>query len=161
MKVKVTVSPTTGPVRRGRGRPPQEASVGGVWRTFWFVRGASCALEVKIEQDQKQGMQFRRAVWHDLCVAEERHDYCVAHGGLDISAADLNGIGAYVDSRCPTIQAMYLAEPHSGQRRRADASETGIAEIHAVFNGWSPTPGWRDRARCRRNKAPRTPRLYV
>ncbi|MBA9895595.1 hypothetical protein D7207_01525 [Burkholderia cepacia] len=88
----------------------------GVWLTFWFERGSPCALEVKIEQDQKQGMRFKRAVWnHDLCVAEEQHDYCVAHGGLDISAADLKGIDAYVDSHCPTIHAMYLAEPHTGQ----------------------------------------------
>ncbi|VWC62520.1 hypothetical protein BLA18110_01251 [Burkholderia lata] len=88
----------------------------GTWLTFWFDRDSSCALEVKIEQDQKQGMRFKRAVWnHDLCVAEEQHDYCVAHGGLDISAADLKGIDAYVDAHCPTIHAMYLKEPHTGQ----------------------------------------------
>ncbi|MDN7488274.1 hypothetical protein CFB40_09400 [Burkholderia sp. AU31652] len=88
----------------------------GTWLTFWFERGSPCAQEVKIEQDQKQGMRFKRAVWnHDLCVAEEQHDYCVAHGGLDVSAADLKGIDAYVNAHCPTIQAMYAKEPHTGQ----------------------------------------------
>jgi hypothetical protein len=86
------------------------------WLTFSFYRDSPCAATVEVKQDQEQGLRFKRALWnHALCIAEEQHDYCVAHGGVDISSTDLKGIYAYVDEHCPSVNAMYLKEPHTGQ----------------------------------------------
>ncbi|WP_175776770.1 hypothetical protein [Burkholderia anthina] len=88
----------------------------GTMLTFTFYSDSPCAASAKIRQAQDEGMRFQRALWnHALCVAEEQHDYCVAHGGAAISQAELNGIDDYVKAHCPTINAMYLKEPRSGQ----------------------------------------------
>ncbi|WP_233836615.1 hypothetical protein [Paraburkholderia sp. ZP32-5] len=87
----------------------------GTRLTFTFYSNSPCAVQAEIQQSQEDGFRFQRALWeHQVCIAEEQHDYCVAHGGPSISPADLEGISTYVDAHCPTINAMYLKEPRSG-----------------------------------------------
>ncbi|MBN3851798.1 hypothetical protein G3N59_00270 [Paraburkholderia sp. Ac-20340] len=117
--------PAAHPAGGGMGIPVMTSFVGysgrtnddiGTRLTFTFRSNSPCAVQAEIQQSQEDGFRFQRALWgHQVCVAEEQHDYCVAHGGPSISQADLEGISAYVDAHCPTINAMYLKEPHSGQ----------------------------------------------
>jgi putative hemolysin len=119
------VLPAAHPSGGGIGAPVTTSLIGysgrtnddiGTMITFTFYSSSPCATQVEIQQSQEGGYRFRRALWnHQVCVAEEQHDYCVAHGGTSISPADLQGISAYVDTHCPTINAMYLKEPRSGQ----------------------------------------------
>ncbi len=117
--------PAAHPTGGGIGIPVMTSLVGysgrtnddiGTRLTFTFYSNSPCAVQAELQQSQKDGFRFQRALYdHELCVAEEQHDYCVAHGGPSISPADLEGISAYVDAHCPTINAMYLKEPRSGQ----------------------------------------------
>jgi len=117
--------PAAHPAGGGIGIPVMTLFVGysgrtnddiGTRLTFTFYSNSPCAAQAEIQQSQVDGFRFQRALWdHQVCVAEVQHDYCTAHGGPSISPADLEGISAYVDAHCPTINAMYLKEPRSGQ----------------------------------------------
>lgn len=83
--------------------------------TFAFRAGASCALGVNITQSQENGLRFRRAVYKfQLCWAEKRVDYCAAHKQDGADAPNVQDMSQYIIKRCPTMNALYLKEPHTG-----------------------------------------------
>ena len=83
--------------------------------TFAFRAGASCALGVNITQSQENGLRFRRAVYKfQLCWAETRVDYCAAHKQNAADAPNVQDMSQYIMKRCPTMNALYLQEPRTG-----------------------------------------------
>lgn len=84
--------------------------------TFSFRMGESCALGISIEQSQESGMRFRRAVYKfQLCWAETRVDYCAGLSQSERGQPRSGEMSQYIQDRCPTMNALYLKEPLTGE----------------------------------------------
>ncbi|WCM22840.1 hypothetical protein NDK50_33215 [Paraburkholderia bryophila] len=88
----------------------------GTFVTFSFRRGEGCALGISVEQSQESGMRFRRAVYKfQSCWAETQVDYCAGLSQSERGQPRSGEMSQYILSRCPTMNALYLKEPLTGE----------------------------------------------
>lgn len=61
-------------------------------------------------------MRFRRAVYKfQLCWAETRVDYCAGLSQSERGQPRSGEMSQYIQDRCPTMNALYLKEPLTGE----------------------------------------------
>jgi hypothetical protein len=88
----------------------------GTMLSFRFRAGADCALSADIEQSQRSGLRYLRALSKfRSCSAAVDKKFCAerAPGGWDGAAFD--EMERNRSRSCGTVNALYLKEPRSGE----------------------------------------------